>query len=69
MKTTATFLMILLVATSCDIMVVEPGYDNRNQITGSYHIEEYSQTYNDYTSFFIYVRKSGFGQEVVIENF
>lgn len=69
MKTTVSLLLILLVATSCDIMVVEPSYDDRNRITGSYHIEEYSQTYNDYTSFFIYVRKSGLGQAVVIENF
>jgi hypothetical protein len=69
MKTTASLLFILLVTTSCDIILVEPAYDERNRIIGSYHLEEYSQTYNDYTSFFIYIRKSGIGQQVLIENF
>jgi hypothetical protein len=69
MKTTASLLFILLVATSCDIILVEPAYDERNRIIGSYQLEEYSQTYNDYTSFFIYIRKSGIGQQVLIENF
>jgi hypothetical protein len=69
MKTTASLLFILLVATSCDIILVEPAYDERNRIIGSYQLEEYSQTYNDYTSFYIYIRKSGIGQQVLIENF
>jgi hypothetical protein len=69
MKTTASLLFILLVATSCDIILVEPAYDERNRIIGSYQLEEYSQTYNDYTRFYIYIRKSGIGQQVLIENF
>jgi hypothetical protein len=69
MKTTASLLFILLVATSCDIILVEPAYDERNRIIGSYQLEEYSQTYNDYTMFYIYIRKSGIGQQVLIENF
>lgn len=69
MKTTLTFLMILLVATSCDITLIEPSYDYRSRIVGSYQMEEYSQTYNDYARFNIYIRKSAFSDQVVIENF
>jgi hypothetical protein len=50
-------------------MIIEPQYDDRERLTGSYRIEEHSQTFNDYTRFSIYIRKSGIYDEVVIENF
>lgn len=50
-------------------MIVEPVYDDRDRFVGSYWMEERSQTYNDFTRFSIYIRKSGNYDEVVIENF
>ena len=69
MKTNAALLIILIAFTSCDILIVEPAIDYRERITGSYAVEEHSQTYNDYTNYDIYIRKSGFSDEVIIENF
>lgn len=69
MKTTASILLILLVATSCDVILIDPVYDDRNRITGNFILEEYSQTYNDYTRYQVFIRKSAFSNQVVIENF
>jgi len=72
MKSNLLLLIAGLVLTSCDILVVEPRYDDRDRITGSYRIEEYSQTYNESVRFNIYIRKSGYGYnstDVIIENF
>lgn len=70
MKTRLLLLMTTLVLMSCEIMVVEPVYDERNRVTGTYQVEEYSQTYNDYIQFTIYIRKTiGYSNEIVIENF
>ncbi len=55
--------------TSCDIIIVEPVVDDRDRVTGSYQIEEHSHTYNDYVQFYIYIRKSGGSDGVIIENF
>lgn len=62
-------LAVAVLLSSCNLMIVEPVYDDRERLTGSYRIEEHSQTYNDYTRFSIYIRKSGIYDEVVIENF
>ena len=69
MKTKVVLFALMVVFTSCDIMIVEPIYDDRDRVTGSYQIEEHSQTYNDYTRFSIYIRKSGSYDGVIIENF
>ena len=69
MKTNAALLIILIVLTSCDILIVEPAIDYRERITGSYAVEEHSQTYNDYTQYNIFIRKSGHNDQVIIENF
>ncbi len=54
---------------SCNLMIIEPVFDDRDRLIGSYSLEEYSQTYNEFTRFFIYIRKSGLNDQVVIENF
>jgi hypothetical protein len=69
MKTNAALIALLIVLTSCDILIVEPAIDYRERITGSYEVEEHSQTYSDFTNYDIYIRKSGFNDEVIIENF
>jgi len=69
MKTKLVLLALVTALTSCDIMVVEPVYDYRDRITGSYRLEEHSHTYHDVTRFNIYIRKYGIYDEGIIENF
>ncbi|MDZ7650556.1 MAG: hypothetical protein U5K54_27330 [Cytophagales bacterium] len=70
MKTKLLLLIITSLLISCDILVVEPVYDSRDRIIGTYQIEEYSQTYNDYVRYNVYIRKNfGYRTEVIIENF
>ena len=70
MKTKLLLLIITSLLISCDILVVEPVYDSRDRIIGTYQIEEYSQTYNDNIRYNVYIRKGfGYRTEVIIENF
>lgn len=69
MKTNVILFALVIVLTSCDITIVEPMYRDRDRVTGSYQVEERSQTYNDYIRYAIYIRKSGSYDDVVIENF
>ena len=69
MKTKVILFALVVVLTSCDVIIVEPIYHDRDRVTGSYQVEEHSQTYNDYTQFSIYIRKSGSYDDVIIENF
>lgn len=70
MKTKMLLLFTALALMSCEIMIVEPVYDERDRIVGTYQVDEYSQTYNDYGQFTIYIRKTlGNTNDVVIENF
>lgn len=70
MKTKMLLLFTALALMSCEIIIVEPVYDERDRIVGTYQVDEYSQTYNDYGQFTIYIRKTlGNTNDVVIENF
>ena len=48
---------LLLVMASCDITIIEPRYDSRDQLVGYYHVEEYSETYDDYTNYTLRISK------------
>ena len=69
MKRLLPFLPLLLLVTSCDVYVAEPRYDARDKVIGSYDAEEYSETYNDITTYSLYIRKSGYSREITIDNF
>jgi len=71
MKTRLVLLsLIVVLLASCDVIVVESRYDERDRVTGSYRIEEYSQTYNMYSNFRFSIRPAGYGQQdVLIDNF
>lgn len=73
MKTTRLlFIALALVFTACEITFVEPRYDDRDAIVGSYRLEEYSQSFRHHSTFRIYIRKleTGYGADkIVIENF
>jgi hypothetical protein len=65
----AAFALITL--ASCDVTVVdEPRYDPRDQVVGSYSMEEYSETYDDYTYYKVYINKDGNADNrIYLENF
>lgn len=69
MKKLLPIIIVALVATACDIYVVEPRYDKRDSILGRYSVEEYSETYNDYTSYTFWIEKSYAYDEIRISNF
>jgi hypothetical protein len=59
---------VALLAASCDIDIIEPGYNPSTRVTGSYWVEEYSHTFDEYTEFQISIYERGYNR-VVIENF
>jgi hypothetical protein len=63
-------MICVLILASCDIYVAEPRYDYRDQITGYFNAEEYSNTYHDYTYYSISVSKSTYSSnEIKLHNF
>lgn len=60
--------VLAIVAASCDYYD-EPRYDSRDKIVGRYDVEEYSDTYNQYTKYSIYILKSAYRREIYIDNF
>ena len=71
MKTRILVIASSILLLSCDILVIEPQYDERDRIAGSYVMKEYSQTYNESAQYNVYVRKTGsvYSNNVTIENF
>lgn len=69
MKTKVILFALVVALTSCDVLIVEPVYTDRDRVTGSYQVEEHSETYNDYTRFYIFIRKSSGYDGAIIENF
>jgi len=71
MKTRILVIASSILLLSCDILVIEPQYDERDRIAGSYVMKEYSQTYNESAQYNVYVRKTGsvYSNDVTIENF
>lgn len=69
MKTKILLLAMVLFLTSCEV-IIEPVIDDRDRLVGSYRVEEYSQTFNDYGKFTIRIRKApGYNSDVIVENF
>ena len=63
-------LSLIAVMASCDITIIEPRYDYRDQMVGYYDLEEYSETFNDYTYYSVRISKDGnSGRRVYFDNF
>jgi len=69
MKTLIPVFAILLIATSCETYYVEPvvPYDPRDRFVGSYSLNEYSSTYDEYWEYGVSISKSQY--DLVIDNF
>lgn len=69
MKNLIFFSVLLVFATSCTFYDVEPRYDHRDKFVGYYDVEEYSETYGDYTYYEMRVTRSRYEREVYLNNF
>jgi hypothetical protein len=69
MKTLITLLFTAIFLASCTFYDVEPRYDSRDRIVGRYEVEEYSETYDDYTYYDLRISKSSYDREIYLSNF
>ena len=64
------FLFLLVGLSSCEFYYEEPRYHERDRLIGRYDVKEYSETYNDYTNFPIWIEESSrYTNEFYIDNF
>lgn len=59
---------LIAVMASCDIMVIEPRNDYRDQVVGYFDMEEYSETYNDYTYYSVHISKDTYSNRTIYLN-
>jgi hypothetical protein len=72
MKTFIALAFGLVMLTSCDMYMIEdePHYhDYRDDITGHYELDEYSETYRDYTYYTVTISRGYGRREIYIHNF
>ena len=69
MKTLITFAFGLLLTSCTFYETVPPRYDYRQAVIGEYDVEEYSDTYDDYTYYPMEIRLGYSSDELFIHNF
>lgn len=69
MKNLIPFFALALIVTSCNYYDVEPRYDSRDKFVGYYDVEEYSETYGDFTYYDMRISKSRYDGEIYVNNF
>jgi hypothetical protein len=64
------YLFLLIGLSSCELYYIDPAYTGRDRIVGQYDVKEYSETYNDYTHYSIWIDKSNqYSNQFYIDNF
>lgn len=69
MKSFILFSVLLVFATSCTFYDVEPRYDQRDKFVGYYDVEEYSETYGEYTFYEMRISRAPHDREIYLNNF
>lgn len=69
MKNALFIFLAAFAFTSCEVIVTDPDFDDRDAIVGPYHVEEYSETFNTYTNYSLQISKAGSGNDIYLENF
>jgi hypothetical protein len=69
MKNLIFFIAMAVFASSCTFYDVEPRYDHRDKFVGYYDVEEYSQTYGEYTFYEMRITTSPHDREIFLNNF
>jgi len=64
------FFALLLGLSACEFYYTDPVFDSRDRILGRYDMEEYSETYNDFTHYTLWIERSGRSSDAIwIDNF
>ncbi len=64
------YLFLLIGLSSCEFYYLEPRYPERDRLIGRHDVEEYSETYNDYIRYAIWIEESdNFTDQFYIDNF
>ncbi len=64
------YLFLLIGLTSCEFLYLELRFNPCDRILGRHYIHEYSETYNAYTSYSIWIdQQGGYSNEFYIDNF
>ncbi len=60
-----------MLLTACDVYYLdtEQPYRSRDRITGRHHVDEYSETYNEFIEYSVYISPASNAYEVYIDNF
>ena len=58
MKKLYFYSLLIFFFASCEVIIIEPAYDLRDDVVGSWEVEEYSETYNITTRYYINISKS-----------
>lgn len=69
MKSFILFASLMVFASACTFYDVEPRYDHRDKFVGYYDVEEYSETYGEYTLYEMHVSEAPFENEIYLDNF
>src|SRR5687768_2485483 len=69
MKNLIFCVTIIVFTSSCTFYDVEPRYDHRDKFVGYYDVEEYSETYGDYTHYEMRITRSPYDREIYLDNF
>jgi len=71
MKKGLLILSVLIAFSSCDVWVIEAPYDARDNFTGIYSVDEYSETYDLVTQYRVRILKDSdpYSNVVYIRNF
>ncbi len=71
MKKGLLILSVLIAFSSCDVWVIEAPYDARDNFTGRYSVDEYSETYDLVTQYRVRILKDSdpYSNVVYIRNF
>jgi hypothetical protein len=70
MRTIMYAIGFLTLLSSCEINMIEPRYDERDRVTGYYDLEEFSDTYHDYTYYEVRITKGSYNDETIyVDNF
>lgn len=69
MKNLILFSILAVFAASCTFYDVEPRYDPREKFVGYYDVEEYSETYGEYTFYEMRISRAPHDREIYLNNF
>ncbi|MBX2963939.1 MAG: hypothetical protein KF687_15615 [Cyclobacteriaceae bacterium] len=64
------FFAMLIGLSACEFYYTDPVYSPRDRVLGRYEVEEYSETYNSFLRYTIWIERSSRGNDAIwLDNF